>query len=328
VSITNDKLKQSMIAIGVIEFYGFWLWAYMVGANDQGFDPRKIFEEKNVKLQNICAECNQQKSAINNCINCDYFLCRKNHKIAKSIFNPIGEGFTAISDNDLKAFIQDVGGIRCSSREILLDAYDRATGLTNESLYLRAIDILQFRLKLLPLSIIKTDINIKNDSITNYSKYTQHITIDNDFSIDIIENDLQRVNLYTMWLEYNNYPDNESFYHAFMLKNCLANVEKNRMGNFDYYIEVAKCIRKMPLVSYDAADHASRVIGFWLWEQKDEMKNFKSVSEAVSYLQSGKEYPKNILGLLKFNPRSMRRFNRLHQRTIECIKKGEVLSLQ
>ena len=315
-SVVTKNSLRIVKAKEIIRFYGFWLWTYMVGPNDKNYDPRKIFEENRARIQEICTKCNRNDFSDKKCDHCEYFICEQNHEVVSSIFHPIAVGFSWSSDSVMRAFIHEIG-TRCSSKEILLDAYRKGSG--NQESEFEKIDILGFWPNLMPPSITKIDVKAQNSPIGN-ARCMQRLTINPEIPTVIRENDNSRSKAYLKWLDVIGLPHHEENYYAFMMSDGMVNSE--------YCIAIKNCIKNMPLVSFSPSDYASRAIGFWLWEQIDELKSFNSDVEAVSYLQSGIEYPQDLLSKLNFNPRSMRRFNRLHQRTIACIDKGEVLSLK
>ena len=92
------------------------------------------------------------------------------------------------------------------------------------------------------------------------------------------------------------------------------------------YIKLLAILKNFPGISFQNQP-GLRSLGFWLWEQIHLLRNFNTVVDAIKFLRSGEDFPVDLLSRIGLDYAEPRKYNRLCQRTRECIQAGEVLAL-
>lgn len=309
----NEKATSNLerTAKEQLEFYGFWLWNYKY-AFSHSPDPEwlEILEANREfeSLQNesyACDECGINET-YKDCTSCGIKSRHDKDLFVEKIYRP----WLDQRNDELSSLDK-----RFSADHILMNAYNNAADCHKYLDFSKG-----YRLEPLNLAveIIKSDLEVMRE---NTSAKSNIVTAKIDFSLplEIIIEDVSRIKKSIVW--------GDSFSHKKIENShCIAYSD-----NINYEMILAS-LKKLSSISFNY-NHSARALGFWLWENVTNFKKYISIPDAIANLTSGHEYPEDILKALGF-PESldpedaMRRYRRYHQRTVACIKEGEVLTLR
>lgn len=286
-----------------LDFYGFWLWTY--SHSEFGYlDPGEalIGHYSHLDRKARCNSCYQHREF---CATCSVPIVEKKNLFIKAVFSP---GANIIIEDVLNG-----ERLRMSSCDILNYYYSTSSNLTQ-------IPNTQFRyipnmrpvvLKLLSIAEKEID-DVQHAKITTSKEAT--ISIDLSMPFDIIANELENFYYANTERESLHFKDINSFY-------------LDNYGPKTSYRAVLKNLKTYSDISFSASACATRALGFWLWDTTKNKKSFTSVIQAIDYLRSGEEFPKDLLDKLGFAASETTIFNRICRLTEICIYEKEVCSI-
>ena len=123
-----------------------------------------------------------------------------------------------------------------------------------------------------------------------------------------------------------------SFYPELPVNDIIENpLSQTTFENYELYVGLY--IKNITNTAIRPNTNSARAFGLWLWDNVTHTKKYPSVEKAIEYLKSSSEYPGDFLentGLADTidEADAMRKYRRYHQRTTECIKHREVLSIR
>ncbi len=289
-------------------FYGFWLWNYTTTEYHQEvnytYTEETYWESLDYALKcDLCPDMNKY------CEFCSAHTRERKQHFVKSLFKPWFD--------DYSLFISDPPeALRYSSSAILQNTYDVLTQKAHKILMDKT-----FTLRNLPNSI--QILNIKKES-----SYGEGTTLGIKDVVDIrIDLSLPLAASLSGIAKLHKASSDGLLYQS---KDCAEddclNIDRMRHEVFDYS-QLVQHLKSFEGISFRSTNSASRALGFWLWEQVDVLNNFRTVSQAVGFLESGQEFPQDILIGLGYGNSDLTVLTRLKRSTKQCVEQKEVMTM-
>lgn len=288
-SVENSLSADEQQAKLHLEFYGFWLWNYR-HALYQGYLIEQQCKES--QLESICDECDINVT-YKYCSLCKFKKLHNKREFLDTIYHPYN--FDSIED------------CRIQSDDILISTYNCIVNKSTDCNFSK-----KYHLNPSPVSTKNLE---HEERIALFHSKLQNITLTIDFSLplNMIIYDIERIH--------------EAAYNQHVQLSSIDETLKDGVEATFSYCTLLRVLKQFSDVSFQLNSEL-RAMGFWLWEQIDYLKKFDSVVSAIDYLRSPCEFPRDLLNRFGMGEDSMRKFNRIHQRTRQCIAEGEVLSLR
>ena len=307
VSKNNDCSKERE-AQKRLEFYGFWLWNYQYADHiyeyhEPSFEEIEAEIKAKIYRQLRCDLCDQRREY---CKYCSIYRDERLYLLINSIFEPWNTEVVC------QEGMSDI--VRYSSEKILSDAYLLKRNSAHKVAMHKAYLLRDISDGFTILEVREGEYSDAKDWITVPRKMI--VTVELDLSVPLKSLLASISTLHgAAWDSRLNHADD--FDEA-----NLAYISKS-----GFYQEKLHLLLSFDNISFNPSAHPARALGFWLWEQTDRLNSFTSVAQAIQYLESGREFPQDILQQLGFQNSDMTVFNRLKRQTARCIEAKEVLSI-
>ena len=289
-----------------LEFYGFWLWNYthneFVDFEDNDDEVEKEYYSHSDKVIQCDILCQDRRY----CFMCPTVFSEKKNNFIQAIFT----SGTNITHEDM----ENGRKIRLTGDEVIQYYYakkldDSVLPAPNTGFkYIPKSERLSFEV----VNIEETVLGSQNVRLTSKKELT--VKIDLSIPFDIIRSELEE--LY--------YLENEKALLHFKQPDSTLEIS---LSHQTYYRSVLKNLKTYNEISFSASAYEARALGFWLWDTVRNKKLFGTVPQAVEFLKSGKQFPKDLLSRFGFEASEPAVFNRLCRLTGVCIKKKEVCSI-